>query len=133
VIVRGYTDADFNQIKQLHADSGLRYTLPPLPRSEFYSRTVVQDSSGIGMATFMRLTSEVYLVCNPNWRTPPWRMEALRKLHFICNRDAKEQGVKEVCAFLPPEMVKKFGGRLTRMGWSSYKGADWKCFGHEVT
>lgn len=133
MIVRAYTDADFQRIKDLHTRSGLGYTLPTLSSEVFYSRRVIQDSDSIGMATFMRLTSEVYLVCDPEWRNPAWRMEALRQLHFECNRDAKEQGVKEVCAFLPPEMQKKFGRRLTKMGWSSYKGPEWRCWGHEVS
>ena len=133
MIVREYTDADFREVKRLHASSGFKYPLPSLSSEEFYSRRVIQDCTGFGMASFMRLTSEVYLICNPTWRNPAWRMEALRKLHHICNGDASDKGVKEVCAFLPPEIVKKFGGRLTRMGWTSYKGPEWKCFGHEVS
>ena len=131
--VREYTDADFEQIKRLHADSGYRYSLPALSGEEFYSRRVIQGREGIGMAAFMRLTSEVYLISDPQWRNPAWRLEALRQLQNVSVGDARAKGVKEIVGFLPPEIEKKFGHRLTRMGWTSYKGPEWKCFGLEVT
>lgn len=129
MLVREYSDADYQQVHRLHAKGGLGYTLPPLPREEFYSRRVVEDHGAVAMAAFMRLTSEVYLIPDPSWRNPAWRMEALRQLQAVCVGDAREQGVKEICGFLPPVLVKKFGRRLTRMGWSSYKGEEWKCYG----
>ena len=133
MIVREYTDADFQQIKQLHTNSGYRYPLPALSGEEFYSRRVVQGSDGLGMAAFLRLTSEVYLISDPKWRNPAWRLEALRQLQAVSVGDARDKGVKEICGFLPPEIEKKFGHRLSRIGWTSYKGPEWHCYGLEVT
>lgn len=131
-MVREYSDADFNTVKHLHEKSGFGYILPSLSSEKFYSRRVVGDGNRIGMATFMRLTSEVYLISDPAWRNPAWRMEALRKLSVICNDDAKRQRVQEVVAFLPPPVTKIFGKRLSRLGWSSYQQEEWKCFAREV-
>lgn len=132
MLVREFTDADYQQVHRLHAQGGFGYTLPPLSSEEFYSRRIVEGDGEVAMGAFMRLTSEVYLIPNPTWRNPAWRMEALRKLHVVCYGDAHDKGVKEVCAFLPPQLEKKFGRRLKRMGWSSYKGPEWRCFGYGV-
>lgn len=86
----------------------------------------------MGMAAFMRHTAEAYMVCDPTWRNPAWRMEALRQLCRVCNDDAREAGVKEVMAFLPPSVTKKFGKRLDRMGWNHYLGEEWRCYAKEV-
>lgn len=122
--VREYSDEDFETIRKLHEQSGFDYRMPPLSSQEFFSRRVVEDNSGFGMGAFMRLTAEAYLVCNPEWRTPAWRFEALRQLCHVCNDDARNRDVKEVGAFLPPQAEVKFGKRLIKMGWGMCR-EDW--------
>ena len=130
--VRAYTESDFDQIKELHAQSGLDYVLPSLSSEEFFSRRVIRDDAAVGMAAFLKLTAEAYLICNPKWRNPAWRFEALRQLSRQCNDDARGEGVTEVCAFLPPKMVQTFGRRLGKLGWNKIRN-DWQCVYHEVT
>ena len=130
--VQAYSDWDFEQIKRLHAKSGLDYQLPALSDTEFFSRRVVRDGSGIGMAAFLKLTAEAYLICDPKWRNPAWRFEALRQLSNQSNSDAKDAGVTEVVAFLPPRMVTTFGRRLGKLGWGKVRN-DWQCIYHPVT
>lgn len=133
MIVREYEEADLAKIESLHRDSGFRYELPDFSSPQFFSRRVVSDESGIAMAGFLQLTAQTFLVCDPRWRTPAWRMEALRQLHAACHRDAAEQGVAEVNAFLPPIISSKFGRRLKKLGWNFYEGEEWKCFSFRVT
>lgn len=130
--VREYTDADFARVKEMYGRSGFDYQLPSLSGTDFFSRRVIGSGDGIGMAAFLRHTAEVYLITDPEWRTPAWRHTALRELHIASFADAREHGVKEIVGFVPPPIEKKFGSRLRRMGWNSYQGADWRCYSKEV-
>jgi hypothetical protein len=133
MIVRNYEESDLEQIKRLHRHSGHGYTLPSsLSGEEFVSRRIACDENQLGMAAFLRLTAESYLICDPDWRNPAWRMEALRQLTDVCRKDAMEHGVKEVNAFLVPKIEKQFGKRLLRMGWKRYGSDEWKCYSYEV-
>ena len=129
--VREYTEADYERVKELHASSGLDYILPSLSREEFFSRRIIGDGQEIGMGAFLKLTAEAYLICDPKWRNPAWRFEALRQLSMQSNTDARSAGVTEVTAFLPPKMVKTFGRRLGKLGWEKVRN-DWQCVYHTV-
>jgi hypothetical protein len=131
MLVRQYTEADFAQIKELHSASGFDYKLPSFSSKEFFSRRVAGDGKTVGVAAFLRLTAEAYLICNPRWRNPAWRFEALRQLSYECNADARSAGVQEVNAFLPPKMVAGFGRRLDKLGWEKTRN-DWRCVFHKV-
>lgn len=131
MIVHHYTTDDFEQIKELHARSGFDYPLPSLSGEEFFSRRVIRDDGLVAMGAFLKLTAEAYLICHPRWRNPAWRFEALRQLSHQCNNDAKDAGVKEVVAFLPPGKVRDFGRRLNRLGWEKIRN-DWQCVYHPV-
>lgn len=130
--VREYSDDDFERVKALHHLSGFGYALPAFSSKEFFSRRVVSDESGVAMAAFLRRSAEAFLICNPNWRNPAWRMEALRQLHGVSREDAAENNIAEVNAFLPPDVAKRFGRRLSRLGWQLYDNAEWKCYSFEV-
>lgn len=130
--VREYAESDLAEIERLHRASGFDYALPNLSGAEFFSRRIVEDRDGLAMAGFLRLTAEAMLIADGNWRTPAWRMEALRQLHAVCYRDAADKGVCEVNAFIPPKISCKFGNRLLRLGWKAYQGPEWRCFGFEV-
>lgn len=129
--IREYTDADFARIKELHQQSGFDYKLPTLSSKEFFSRRVIGHDGEIGMATFLKLTAEAYLICDPKWRNPAWRFEALRQLSIQCNDDSRAAGVTEVVAFLPPDMATRFGRRLGKLGWDKIR-QDWECVYHRV-
>src|SRR5690348_11029065 len=101
--VRAYTEADLERVKDLHSRSGFRYALPDFSGEEFFSTRIVADKDGIGMAGFLRRTAEAFLICDPNWRTAAWRELALRNLQTACRKDAADEGIAEVNAFIPPE------------------------------
>ena len=133
MIVREFQESDLAEIEHLHRQSGFNYALPDLSGPEFFSRRVIQGGNSIAMAGFLRLTAEAMLIGDPDWRTPAWRMEALRQLHTVCYADARENGVSEVNAFVPPKISCRFGRRLLRLGWKAYQGPEWRCFSYEVT
>lgn len=119
MIVRQYKEQDFDRIKEMHEKSGLNYSLPPM--DTFFSRRVVDSEDGVGMVSLLKLTAEAYLICDPNWRTPAWRMSALQGIDAVCNEDARQKGVLEAVAFIPPSIEKTFRRRLERMGWNRNK------------
>lgn len=100
--------------------------------TDFFSKNVAEDESGIGVAVFQRLCSEVCMICDSNWRTPAWRMEAIRQLQMYSLDDAKDKGVQEALAFIPPMIEKKFEHRLLQLGWSPVTKPQWACYYKEL-
>ena len=131
MIVRQFEPGDMDEVRRIHGLCGFDYALPDFSGKEFVSRRVVQDRNGIGMAAFLRLSAEAFLIADPQWKTPAWRMEALRQVQAVCTGDARHAGVAEVEAFLPPELAEKFGKRLTRMGWQKAR-EGWTPFSFKV-
>jgi hypothetical protein len=119
MIIREYTDTDLDCLKDLHKRSGFKYPFPDV--ADFFSRRVVESGEGIGMVSLLKLTAEAYLICDPDWRTPAWRMEALNQIQIVANHDAKDKGVVEAVAFIPPNIESTFKRRLKQMGWSRNK------------
>jgi len=129
VIVREYTDSDLARIKEMHKQSGLKYPFPDM--DGLFSRRVVESGGEIEMVSLLKLTAEAYLICDPEWRTPAWRMEALRQLDMAANEDARHMGVVEAVAFIPPIVEKRFKRRLKKMGWHRNK-PSWHSYWKEV-
>ena len=128
--VRNYTEADLTTVLRIHAESGFDYVLPPM--DEFFCKRVVDDDEhGIGMVALLRHTAEAYLLCKDDWRSPAWKLEAIQKITHYCNDDAREAGVREAVAFIPPEVSGVFGRRLQRLGWVPNR-QDWKTYSKVV-
>ena len=119
MILREYDESDLDRVTEMHKASGLKYSLPPM--DTFFSRRVIESEGQPQMVSMLKLTAEAYLICNPTWRNPAWRMEALRQLDAVSNSDAHHAGVVEAVAFIPPSVEKRFRRRLERMGWNRNK------------
>jgi len=131
MIVRQFEPGDMDEVRRIHGLCGFDYVLPDFSGKEFFSGRVVQDRNGIGMAAFLRLSAEAFLIADPQWKTPAWRMEALRQIQAICTGDARNAGVAEVEAWIPPEIESKFGKRLVKMGWQRARDG-WKSYSFPV-
>jgi hypothetical protein len=68
-------------------------------------------------AALLRLTAEAYLLLDPRAGTPRQRWQWLLALQAATERDAWQRGLEDVHAWLPPPIAKKFGKRITRLGW----------------
>jgi hypothetical protein len=68
-------------------------------------------------AVLLRLTAEAYLLLDPRAGTPRDRWQWLLALHAAAERDAWQRGLEDVHAWLPPPIARKFGKRITRLGW----------------
>jgi hypothetical protein len=130
--VRPYEESDAEELRKIHSRQGFSYPFPDLRNPLFLTKLVLVDeepgrevaadkSPGqeqkIVGAALLRLTSEAYLLLDPNVGPPKQRWQCLLSLHAAAEQDAAQRGLEDAHAWLPPEIAKKFGKRLTRLGW----------------
>ncbi len=135
--VRQYEERDFEQLRRIHAAQGFAYPFPDLSNPLFLTKLVLlSKESGreepeelelcpdgsrsrerIVGAALLRLTAEAYLLLDPQAGTPRQRWNWLLGLQAVAERDAQQRGLEDVHAWLPPQIVAKFGKRLTQLGW----------------
>ncbi len=128
--VRPYTEADLEALKGMHRKQGFEYALPDPGNPLFLSKLVVEDEAGEPvMASLVRLTSEVYLLADPEAGTPRQRWRWLIALHAAAERDALGRGLDDAHCWLPPQVARSFGRRLLRLGW---KQPFWTCFARDL-
>ena len=113
-----YQPEDLEALKKMHAAQGFGYPFPDLADPIFLSKLIVEDEAGTPlMASLVRLTSEVYLLVEPNVGTPRERWERLLALHEATRLDALRRGLDDAHAFLPPQVERAFARRLLTLGW----------------
>ncbi len=116
--IRAYTPADLEALERMHAQQGFGYPFPDIADPIFLSKLVVEDDAGrLVMAALVRLTSEVYLLLDPQAGTPVERWRRLLGLHAAAEREALARGLDDAHAFLPLQLERAFGRRLRRLGW----------------
>jgi hypothetical protein len=123
VKIREYSDADLVALRSMHASQGFDYEFPDLRDPIFVSKLVLEDDAGKpAMAALARLTCEMYLLVDRGARTagpiaPRERYAQLVALHDAGQRDLVARGLDDAHAWLPPAIAKRFGRRLTALGW----------------
>lgn len=100
--------------------------LPDTEDPIFIIKKCVEEPSGkVAMAACIKLTSEAYLLVDHECGDAPWRWETLRELTEAVIQEAKEVGIQDLTCWIPPHLEKRFGRRLTELGfvkspWQSY-------------
>jgi hypothetical protein len=118
LLIRGYTEADLDALRKMHARQGFDYEFPDLADPIFVSKLVVEDDAGRAvMASLARLTCEMYLLADPGAGKPRERFARMLALHRAGERDLINRGLDDAHAWLPPPIAKKFGRRLEALGW----------------
>jgi hypothetical protein len=124
--IREYRSEDLRRLREMHARQGFRYPMPDVEDSAFLLRAVIEDEGGQPvMAALARLTSEVYLLADPQTGTPRDRWRNLLALHRAATREAWRRGLDDAHCWLPPEISRSFGRRLERLGW---REPAWRCY-----
>jgi hypothetical protein len=124
VLIRPYTHADLDALRRAHASQGFDYPFPDLRDPIFVSKLVLEDDAGeVVMASLARLTCEMYLLLNCDAKSanaggkPQERYARLLALHQAGEQDLLVRGLDDAHAWLPPPIAKRFGRRLTKLGW----------------
>jgi hypothetical protein len=129
--VREYRESDLAALRAIHAAQGFAYPLPDLRNPLFVTKLILSEADEateaantkppqekIVGAALLRLTAEAYLLLDPNAGTPRERWQWLLQLHAATERDAWQRGLEDVHAWLPPPIARKFGKRITQLGWN---------------
>jgi len=132
VQIREYTEQDLTTLQSIHSVQGFDYALPDLGNPLFVTKLVLEGTAPADQkknrqvddvghkivgAALLRLTTEAYLLLDPQAGTPRERWQWLLALHAAAERNAWLRGLEDVHAWLPPPIAKKFGKRLARLGW----------------
>jgi hypothetical protein len=139
MLVREYKECDLAALRAIHAAQGFDYALPDLGNPLFVTKLILEDEAAANSAdapkrnencqqgtdatkivgaALLRLTAEAYLLLDPRAGTPRERWQWLLGLHAAAERDAWQRGLEDVHAWLPPAIAKKFGKRISRLGWN---------------
>jgi hypothetical protein len=107
MLVRQYTEADLDALRQIHQRQGFDYAFPDLTDPIFISKLVVEDDSGRAvMASLARLTCEVYLLADPQAGSPRDRFDWILQLHRAGERDLLPSSLDDAPARRPPPTAK---------------------------
>ena len=141
MLVRPYEESDLSELQRIHVAQNFPYAFPDLQNPLFVTKIVLTDgevnvapgfspasaqeaplksgatSERILGAALLRLTAEAYLLLDPACGIPRERWQSLLALHEAARREAWQRGLEDVHAWLPPSIAKKFGRRLTKLGW----------------
>ncbi len=122
--IREYTETDLEPLRRMHARQGFDYAFPDLRDPILVSKLVLEDDVGqVVMASLARLTCEMYLLMNRDAESakaagnPRERYARLLALLKAGEQDLLARGLDDAHAWLPPPIAKRFGRRLTALGW----------------
>lgn len=91
----------------------------------FITKAVYEQKGKPALMSFLKVTSELYLLVDHEVGTPEERWEWLKEFKEYMQREAWKHGLDQMTAFIPTDMEKSFGPRLIDMGfvrspWQSY-------------
>ena len=122
--IREYTEADLEPFRRMHVRQGFDYAFPDLRDPIFVSKLVLEDNAGeVVMASLARLTCEMYLLVDRDAKSanaggkPQESYARMLALHKAGEHDLLARGLDDAHAWLPPPIAKRFGRRLTALGW----------------
>lgn len=134
--IRDYQWADFSRLQEIFKGRGLpQECMPDLAvqhkgelvlNPRFVVRKSVEGEDGkVAMFGFVKVTSEAFLIVDVNAEDPVWRWKALAEMTDEMAEEAKKKGLDCVTAWVPDNMVEKFGPHLEALGfqkspWQSY-------------
>lgn len=117
MLIREYAESDLDALKRIHARQDFDYVFPNVASPLFVSKIVLEDNAVPVMASFARLTCEIYLLADPLAGKPRDRYISMLTLHRVAADDLRARGFEDAHAWLPPRIARRFGKRLEDLGW----------------
>jgi hypothetical protein len=118
MIIRSFTESDFEALKIIHANNELpAVCLPDASNPLFFVQQVVEHEGVPALAAFLKLTCEPFLLVDHTVADPAWRWQALKNLTDTVTFAAKKHGLEDMTAWVPPDLEKSFGSRLKELGF----------------
>lgn len=108
---------------RIHEESGLpEACIPDIfvgkdPNKLFIEKTVLEIDGKITMMSFLKVTSEVFVLVDHKQGTPEERWEWMKELKLYMQQQAWKHGLDQMTAFIPPEVEESFGKRLLELGF----------------
>jgi hypothetical protein len=132
VKIRNYEEKDLDDIKRIHALKGIDYELPDLQQPLFLVKKVLEVEGKVVMALGAYIQVETYLWLDPGpWATPQEKFDLLNELQHEFLKELWLQGVECAVCYVPEEIEKHFGKRLTQLGWSQNRDG-WRTWGRST-
>jgi len=135
-MIRPFEDRDADRARQIHDANGLAQScLPDLmvttPKGEqepnplFVVKSVYEHAGQPALMSFLKITSELYLLVDHTVGTPEERWQWLLEFKEHMKREAWRLGLEQMTCFVPPEIEASFEKRLVELGfikspWQSY-------------
>ena len=111
---RRFKPSDHSRMLAIHRAQGFDYAFPPL--SEFCAAEVIENGHGPDTGLFLRRSAEAYMIIDPAM-SPPEKMSRMNMLAIAGPEIAREHGIGEVYALIPPEVERAMQKRLFQLGW----------------
>lgn len=129
-------DSDQERAKQIHAANELPENCFPnltitdkdgktIPNPLFIEKLVLEHEGCPALMSFLRVTSEVYLLVDHTIGTPEERWIWLQELKEFMAARAAQHGLEQMTAYVPADIDASFEKRLEDLGfvkspWVSY-------------
>jgi hypothetical protein len=117
-MIREFRDEDWIAVKEIFMRSKLpEVCMPNTSDPLFLIRKVAEIDGEIPMAAFTKVTAEQYLLLDHGWASAHERWELLREMRDVVVNEADARGFRDLTAWIPPQIDKSFGPRLTQLGF----------------
>lgn len=130
--IRDYEPKDLEDLKRIHSLKSIDYKFPDIESPLFLVKKVLEVEGKVVMALAAYIQVETYLLMDSgNWAKPEEKLEALQSLQAEFLNDLYLKGVDCAVAYVPQEIEKHFGKRMTALGWSRNRDG-WRTWGRST-
>lgn len=121
--IREWTERDTGKVKEIHDAMALGYQFPNISSPLFFQKAVAEENGKISGAAAIRLIGEAFLWLADGSKIRKGRV--LSSIYPIIGGKAKENGLEDVSAWIPPQIEPDFSEALHGIG---FVPSPWPCW-----
>ena len=111
-MIRDYTEADLEAIKQIHDQNKLGFKFPNLNSAAFPVNKVLEIDGTVRASYALRLVGEINLwLDKTNWTDAAGKWSVIKQLDKETTQEASSLGLDSLQCYLPPK-YKRFSRRI---------------------